>query len=122
MFQGNEEETRTLGPAGSIERTLECANCNTIIGMEDPSARGWRLLKASVSLNTNMRATEPDEEQWRSHPAQVIVAAQLLELIERESARRFVVHCRQKSGLLVCDLVTLWKRPATNIPFAALGL
>lgn len=122
VFQGNEEETRTLGPESSLEKTLECANCNAIIGMGDPTARGWRLLKANVSLNTNIRASEPDEEQWQSHPAQVIVAAQLLELIERESARRFVVHCGQKSGLMVRDIVTLWKRPATNTPFAALGL
>jgi hypothetical protein len=67
--------------------------------MEDPTANGWRLLKANVTLNTH----DPDdsEEQWESHPAELIVAAQLLELIERESARRFVVHCGQKSGLLV---------------------
>lgn len=69
--------------------------------MEDPSARGWRLLKANVSLNTNVPSSGSDEDQWQSYPAQMIVAAQLLELIERESARRFVVHCGQKSGLLV---------------------
>ena len=68
--------------------------------MEDPSAHGWRLLKANVALNTNGPGNS-DEEQWQSHPAEIIVAAQLLELIERESARRFVVHCGQKSGLLV---------------------
>lgn len=70
--------------------------------MEDSSANGWRLLKANVSLNTN---SVPDtEEEWQSHPEEMIVAAQLLELIERESARRFVVHCGQKSGLLVSTL------------------
>lgn len=109
VFQGNEEETRTLEPESSLEKTLACANCNAIIGMDDLMARGWRLLKANVSLNTNIRASEPDEERWQSYPAQVIVAAQLLELIERESARRFVVHCGQKSGLMVRDVVTLWK-------------
>lgn len=73
--------------------------------MEDPSARGWRLLKANVSLNANVPSSGSDEEQWQSHPTEVIVAAQLLELIERESARRFVVHCGQKSGLLVRDVI-----------------
>lgn len=68
--------------------------------MEDPSANGWRLLKANVALNTN-KSYDSAEEQWQSHPAELIVAAQLLELIERESARRFVVHCGQKTGFLV---------------------
>lgn len=68
--------------------------------MEDPSSNGWRLLKANVSLNTNQTICDI-EDQWQSHPAETIIAAQLLELIERESARRFVVHCGQKSGLLV---------------------
>jgi hypothetical protein len=77
-------------------------NCSTIIGMEDSSANGWRLLKANVSLNTN--SAPHTEEEWQSHPEEMIVAAQLLELIERESARRFVVHCGQKSGLLVYSL------------------
>lgn len=65
--------------------------------MEDPSANGWRLLKANVSLNTG----KDNEESWTTHSTEMIVAAQLLELIERESARRFVVHCGKKSGLLV---------------------
>jgi hypothetical protein len=76
--------------------------------MEDSSANGWRLLKANVTLNTN--SAPVTEEEWQSHPEEMIVAAQLLELIERESARRFVVHCGQKSGLLVCassDTLTL---------------
>ncbi|CAG8910125.1 unnamed protein product [Penicillium egyptiacum] len=82
----------------STQRTLDCANCNAIIGMEDPIAQGWRLLKASVSLNTSCEA---DVAKWEVHPTETIVAAQLLELIERESARRFVVHCGQKSGLVL---------------------
>lgn len=65
--------------------------------MEDPSANGWRLLKSCVSLNIK----KDNEEPWTTHPTEMIVAAQLLELIERESARRFVVHCGQKGGLLV---------------------
>jgi hypothetical protein len=66
--------------------------------MEDPVAKGWRLLKANVSLNTNKGSEIPE---WEHHPTEMIVAAQLLELIERESARRFVVHRGQKNGLVV---------------------
>jgi hypothetical protein len=69
--------------------------------MEDPVAKGWRLLKASVSLNTNAPSCEADVAKWEVQPTETIVAAQLLELVERESARRFVVHCGQKSGLVV---------------------
>lgn len=82
--------------------TLECGNCSSIVGMEDPSTNGWRLLKANVSLNTNVNTEDAGEAPWQNHPAEVIIAAQLLELIERESARRFVVHCGLKHGLLVC--------------------
>jgi hypothetical protein len=106
-LQGNEEEAQTSTSKGSFERTLECATCNLIIGMEDPSARGWRLLKANVSVNANLSISEADRDEWQSHPTQMIVAAQLLELIERESARRFVVHCGQKSGVLVREIVRI---------------
>jgi hypothetical protein len=99
-IQGNDEE-QIHNIEASTQRTLDCTNCNAIIGMEDPVAKGWRLLKASVSLNTNAPRCETDVAKWEVHPTETIVAAQLLELIERESARRFVVHCGQKSGLVV---------------------
>ncbi|KAJ5965940.1 hypothetical protein N7481_012654, partial [Penicillium waksmanii] len=98
LKKSDQEEAQSSTEA-SERRTLECMNCSTIIGMEDSSANGWRLLKANVSLNTN--SVPVTDEEWQSHPEEMIVAAQLLELIERESARRFVVHCGQKSGLLL---------------------
>ncbi|CAI7678767.1 unnamed protein product [Penicillium pancosmium] len=98
LKKSDQEEAKS-STGTSERRTLECMNCSTIIGMEDSSANGWRLLKANVSLNTN--PAPHTEEEWQSHPEETIVAAQLLELIERESARRFVVHCGQKSGLLL---------------------
>lgn len=71
--------------------------------MEDIPANGWRLLKTSLAVNT-----QPGEESmWESHSTENLVAAQLLELIERESIRRFVVHCGGKSGLLVCAFSSL---------------
>ncbi|KAJ5215224.1 uncharacterized protein N7498_001631 [Penicillium cinerascens] len=96
LKKSSEEESKSASII-SGQRTLECEKCNSIIGMEDPSANGWRLLKANVSLNTG----KDSEESWTTHSIEVIVAAQLLELIERESARRFVVHCGKTSGLLL---------------------
>ncbi|KAJ5288526.1 hypothetical protein N7478_001556 [Penicillium angulare] len=80
-----------------LPRTLECANCKTITGLEDPSIGGWRCWKSNVSLNTNGSAAI----QWQSHSDELIIAAQLLELIERESTRRFLVHNKRKNGLLL---------------------
>ncbi|OQE18964.1 hypothetical protein PENFLA_c020G02284 [Penicillium flavigenum] len=100
LKKGNDEE-QIRNIEASTQRTLDCANCNAIIGMEDPVAKGCRLLKASVSLNTKSPSCEADVSKWEVHPTETIIAAQLLELIERESARRFVVHCGQKSGLVL---------------------
>ncbi|KAJ6111732.1 hypothetical protein N7523_007793, partial [Penicillium sp. IBT 18751x] len=98
LKQCGEVEPRSSGNI-SAQRALACEKCNAIIGMEDPSANGWRLFKTNVSLNTSK-----SEEPWTTHSTEMIVAAQLLELIERESARRFIVHCGQKRGLLVSAL------------------
>ncbi|KAL5042662.1 hypothetical protein BDW71DRAFT_189735 [Aspergillus fruticulosus] len=80
----------------SSEEELLCENCGTLIGAEDAIAKGWRLFKASLA--TKGRLEEGNSE---AHPTELVVAAQLLELIERESARRFVIHCRKKDGLLI---------------------
>ncbi|KAI9370715.1 ubiquitin-conjugating enzyme E2-binding protein [Aspergillus egyptiacus] len=74
--------------------------CGALIGVEDPVAKGRRLFKTSLSAGSP--STEDDgETSWESHPAELVVAAQLLELIERESARRFIVHCGNADGLLI---------------------
>ncbi|KAJ5162307.1 hypothetical protein N7492_007699 [Penicillium capsulatum] len=99
LRKGSENEAK-LTTKTSEARTLTCESCNAIIGMEDPATNGWRLLKAIVSLST-AKSWESEEDKWESHPTEMIIAAQLLELIERESARRFVVHRGQKSGLLL---------------------
>ncbi|KAK1138636.1 hypothetical protein N8T08_002131 [Aspergillus melleus] len=85
-----------------LQRELHCENCDFLIGMEDTVSQGWRLFKTSLSASTP--AEEQDEDgnsTWHSHPIETVVAAQLLELIERESTRRFVVHGGQKNGLLL---------------------
>ncbi|KAI2786620.1 hypothetical protein POX_g09008 [Penicillium oxalicum] len=95
------EGSETGNATSPLERSLQCTKCEGIVGMDDPSARGWRLLKAHLSLSHDPTSPSVDEATWDSPPVQLIVAAQLLELIERESARRFVVHRGQKQGLLL---------------------
>lgn len=77
---------------------VNCSKCGTLVGMEDIPAKGWRLLKANLSVNNQL----DKESTWEIHSVETVVAAQLLELIERESIRRFVVHCGAGSGFLVC--------------------
>lgn len=80
--------------------------------MEDIPSNGWRLLKANLAVNT-----QPDKEQstWASHPVETLVAAQFLELVERESARRIVVHRGGKTGLLVSSLLFVPRREANHL-------
>ncbi|OJZ86858.1 hypothetical protein ASPFODRAFT_134887 [Aspergillus luchuensis CBS 106.47] len=83
---------------------LTCKSCTTQLGLPDPIANGYRLFKTSLSANTPSSSSSqhnPPEESWESHPPETILTAQLLELIERESYRRFVIHCGAKEGLLI---------------------
>ncbi|OGM43625.1 hypothetical protein ABOM_008542 [Aspergillus bombycis] len=88
--------------ASSTEAQMEllCDHCNSQMGVEDTVAKGWRLFKTSLSVSKQSEGVCEDPE-WESHPLEAVVAAQLLELIERESARRFVLHCGQGDGLLI---------------------
>ncbi|KAL4949809.1 HECT-like ubiquitin-conjugating enzyme-binding-domain-containing protein [Aspergillus filifer] len=91
---------RTDDSLQPLEVELVCKKCSALIGVEDTVAQGWRLFK--TSLAASFPSTEPaDELKWEKHPRELVVAAQLLELIERESARRFVIHCGKEDGLLV---------------------
>ncbi|KAL4996434.1 ubiquitin-conjugating enzyme E2-binding protein [Aspergillus recurvatus] len=76
------------------EQELLCESCGTLIGVEDAIAKGWRLFKASLAAEDHL-----DEGNLEAHPTELVVAAQLLELIERESARRFIIHCGKRDGL-----------------------
>ncbi|KAF7157546.1 hypothetical protein CNMCM6106_003353 [Aspergillus hiratsukae] len=78
------------------EISLNCSSCDATIGIEDAVAQGWRLFKTGLSANISLPSST-----WETHPIETIVAAQLLELIERESARRFVIHCGRPNGLLL---------------------
>ncbi|KAL3453602.1 ubiquitin-conjugating enzyme E2-binding protein [Aspergillus insuetus] len=85
--------------SSSPEEQLLCEGCGTLIGVEDAIAQGWRLFK--TSLSAAFPVAGPSEVKWECHPPDLVVAAQLLELIERESARRFIIHSGKKDGLLL---------------------
>ncbi|RAH43713.1 HECT-type E3 ubiquitin transferase [Aspergillus brunneoviolaceus CBS 621.78] len=80
---------------------IRCCDCNTLLGQVDPIAQGWRLFKTAISATKTKTDTGTEQMEWEYYPIEVIIAAQLLELVERESARRFVVHCGHSSGLLI---------------------
>lgn len=77
-----------------------------MVGVVDAIAKGWRLFK--TSLSATVESGESSKEMtWESHPVELVVAAQLLELIERESARRFIIHSGKTDGFLVRALIPL---------------
>ncbi|KAL5360071.1 ubiquitin-conjugating enzyme E2-binding protein [Aspergillus floccosus] len=108
-FQVCEGDCRGVNAKQATENTpntspaeLLCSSCDSLIGIDDTVAEGWRLFKTSLSAHTLSDETQtPSEDEWEAHPIETIIAAQVLELIERESARRFVLHCGQKTGLLL---------------------
>ncbi|PLB38308.1 HECT-type E3 ubiquitin transferase [Aspergillus candidus] len=94
------ERENTDGDSKPEPETIVCENCNALIGVEDTVSQGWRLFKTNISASKR-DPDNPNGMVWETQSVETVVAAQLLELIERESARRFVVHCGQKDGLLL---------------------
>ncbi|KAL2865739.1 HECT-type E3 ubiquitin transferase [Aspergillus lucknowensis] len=92
---------RADNPLWLSEEELVCEACNTLIGVDDTIAKGWRLFKTSLVAVFPAKGGVATEAYWESHPTELVIAAQLLELIERESARRFIIHCGRNDGLLV---------------------
>ncbi|KAE8411518.1 ubiquitin-conjugating enzyme E2-binding protein [Aspergillus pseudocaelatus] len=95
------ETNSTTASSTEAQMELLCKNCNSLVGVEDTVAKGWRLFKTSLSASKQLSEGDCKSLGWESHPLEVVVAAQLLELIERESARRFVLHCGRGDGLLI---------------------
>ncbi|KAJ5738384.1 hypothetical protein N7493_001539 [Penicillium malachiteum] len=102
-LQKGGDESEEPNPCTGIAQqfTLHCTTCDSPVGMQDSSVNGWRLMKANVSLNTHGLKDDLDGDQWQSHSSEILAAAQLLELIQRENARRFIVHAGLKNGLLL---------------------
>ncbi|KAL1960724.1 hypothetical protein VTO42DRAFT_6554 [Malbranchea cinnamomea] len=82
-------ESRSLPPA-----TLLCRGCEAIVGQEEPSLSGLRLYKTSVAVSTKskVQAEAGRNLTWESFPVNMIIAAQLLVLIDRTGTRRFIIH------------------------------
>lgn len=66
--------------------------------MEDLAADGLRLYKSNVSVRHSQL---PETRTFESYPTEIITSAQLLELINREGVRRFVIHAGHQNGILV---------------------
>ncbi|CRG88284.1 hypothetical protein PISL3812_05313 [Talaromyces islandicus] len=81
--------------SNTARANIDCKRCGTIVGMEDPAADGLRLYKSNISVRHS--ETTP----YESYPTEIITSAQLLELINREGVRRFVIHAGQQDGILV---------------------
>ncbi|KAL4918798.1 ubiquitin-conjugating enzyme E2-binding protein [Aspergillus aurantiobrunneus] len=92
---------RTDGSLLPSEEELICDGCKAQVGVQDTIAKGWRLFKTSLAAGFASTQEGSSEVNWERHPTELVVAAQLLELIERESARRFIVHCGKKDGLVI---------------------
>ncbi|KAA8645885.1 HECT-type E3 ubiquitin transferase [Aspergillus tanneri] len=88
-------------PSLDLQTEIHCENCNTLVGVEDIVSRGWRLFKTSLAASTKALKEDKGGTDWHTQSTETVVAAQLLELIERESTRRFVIHSGQKEGLLI---------------------
>lgn len=81
------------------------------MGEEQSSLRGLRIYKACVAVQRVSRQDEGVDIggcMWETYPSDIIVGAQLLELIERAGARRFAVYtneddeeCNNSDGMLV---------------------
>ncbi|PGH09669.1 hypothetical protein AJ79_05635 [Helicocarpus griseus UAMH5409] len=79
---------------------LSCSRCDVTVGEEHPSLSGLRLYKANVSVLRNPASdTDPEDGLWETHPVDMIVGTQLLELVERVGARRFAVHSPEYEGI-----------------------
>ncbi|GAD97226.1 hypothetical protein NFIA_069180 [Paecilomyces variotii No. 5] len=101
----NEGISQTGNPSSRVY--LECESCGATIGTEDIAANGWKLFKACIAVQRHS-SSDP-----KTYPKETIVGAQLLEMIEREGIRRFVIHYGGSDGLLVCSSVPL-RIPKTN--------
>ncbi|BDD63502.1 hypothetical protein MAP00_008383 [Monascus purpureus] len=85
----------------SKKMVLRCTKCDSVVGSEDIHAAGWRLFKASVSLSMARYTEAETETAWEIRSPEILVSAQILETVEREGVRRFVLHCGGQRGLLL---------------------
>ncbi|KAF5016355.1 hypothetical protein F66182_11988, partial [Fusarium sp. NRRL 66182] len=82
---------------GKNARNIGCSGCSAIIGTEDPVAEGLRLYKNNISV----KRTGATEHAYETHSIDIITSSQLLDLIDHEGVRRFVIHAGRSDGILL---------------------
>ncbi|KAH8694069.1 ubiquitin-conjugating enzyme E2-binding protein [Talaromyces proteolyticus] len=91
-----------LAPLTAMTRAnIQCKQCGVVVGMEDPMADGLRLYKSNISVRHPSALGHPENPIFESYVMDMFISAQLLELINREGVRRFVIHAGNLDGLLV---------------------
>ncbi|EED12306.1 conserved hypothetical protein [Talaromyces stipitatus ATCC 10500] len=82
---------------GKDARNIRCSGCSAIIGTEDSVAEGLRLYKNNISVGRR----DATEHAYETYSVDIITSAQLLDLIDHEGVRRFVIHAGQSDGILL---------------------
>ncbi|PCH02137.1 Ubiquitin-conjugating enzyme E2C-binding protein [Penicillium occitanis (nom. inval.)] len=82
---------------GKNARNIGCSGCSAIIGTEDSVAEGLRLYKNNIAV----KHTGATEHVYETHSIDIITSSQLLDLIDHEGVRRFVIHAGQSNGILL---------------------
>jgi hypothetical protein len=58
-----------------------------------------------------VKHTGATEHVYESHSIDIIISSQLLDLIDHEGVRRFVIHAGQSDGILVSDFTPFLADP-----------
>lgn len=101
----------SAGPA-----KIQCTGCREPLGVVDATASGWRLYKWDVDVRPSAKAAE------EIYPIEVFVSSYLLELIDNQAVRKFVVHCEDElhpEGIVVSSV--FWMSCEANKISASYG-
>ncbi|KAL1975160.1 hypothetical protein VTN31DRAFT_3552 [Thermomyces dupontii] len=88
------ERTKPVIVGDKVRVPVICKGCGKTLGEWD-QGNGYRLYKASLGLQVT------DSHGWlsvESHPTEEIIAAQMLECVDRENISHFIVHTGRKLG------------------------
>ncbi|OKL57828.1 hypothetical protein UA08_07283 [Talaromyces atroroseus] len=97
---GNSPTKSTLLHEEQKAKNIACSECGAILGMEDPVAEGLRLYKNNFSAR-QLATGSAEEPVYETYGVDVITSAQLLDLVDHEGVRRFVIHAGQSDGILL---------------------
>lgn len=69
-----------------------------------------------------MKHTGATEHGYETHSIDVITSSQLLDLIDHEGVRRFVIHAGEPNGILVSDITTFFPTKPCGLMELSYGL